>query len=262
MAGRIRGTRPTYDRSGGAVDSSGGEEPPAAGGTRRSAASKRADEIRADDGCSRSQSFGGFRSLRGVAHTFLLDAGNRAFLLWPGGSRHGGSPDRIPGRTWLQGRQRRSGHEHTFRFGCAGQSAAGPCGGSNRRAAGTDGRLCCGGAGFSPGVRRSTCVGAGGVYRGVRNGRGRTGGIAAATGSRILGAETLWRSRCIDRHSGDDRSRDWAGDSGRIFDITGGYAGAFELFILAEAVGALATFVCQSYAQSAGIRAIPAPASA
>jgi len=50
--------------------------------------------------------------------------------------------------------------------------------------------------------------------------------------------------------------------AGRIFDITGGYAGAFELFILADAVGALATFVCQSYAQSAGIRAVPAPASA
>src|SRR5215831_15950773 len=50
--------------------------------------------------------------------------------------------------------------------------------------------------------------------------------------------------------------------AGRIFDVTGGYAGAFELFILAEVVGALATFVCQSYAQSAGIRAVPAPASA
>lgn len=50
--------------------------------------------------------------------------------------------------------------------------------------------------------------------------------------------------------------------AGRIFDITGSYAGAFELFILADAVGALATCVCQSYAQSAGIRAAPAPASA
>jgi MFS family permease len=50
--------------------------------------------------------------------------------------------------------------------------------------------------------------------------------------------------------------------AGRIFDLTGGYAGAFELFILADTVGALATFVCQSYAQSAGIRAVPAPASA
>ena len=50
--------------------------------------------------------------------------------------------------------------------------------------------------------------------------------------------------------------------AGRIFDVTGGYAGAFELFILADVVGALATFACQSYAQSAGIRAAPAPASA
>jgi sugar phosphate permease len=50
--------------------------------------------------------------------------------------------------------------------------------------------------------------------------------------------------------------------AGRIFDITGGYADAFELFILADAVGALATFVCQSYAQSARVRAAPAPASA
>jgi MFS family permease len=50
--------------------------------------------------------------------------------------------------------------------------------------------------------------------------------------------------------------------AGRIFDITGGYAGAFELFILADAVGALATFVCQSYAQSARVRAALAPASA
>jgi MFS family permease len=33
--------------------------------------------------------------------------------------------------------------------------------------------------------------------------------------------------------------------AGRIFDVTGGYAGAFELFILADAVGALATFVCR-----------------
>jgi MFS family permease len=41
--------------------------------------------------------------------------------------------------------------------------------------------------------------------------------------------------------------------AGRIFDITGGYAAAFELFILADAVGALATFVCQSYVQSTGM---------
>jgi len=48
----------------------------------------------------------------------------------------------------------------------------------------------------------------------------------------------------------------------RIFDITGGYAGAFELFILANVIGALAAFVCQSYAKSAGISIALAPASA
>jgi hypothetical protein len=50
--------------------------------------------------------------------------------------------------------------------------------------------------------------------------------------------------------------------AGRIFDISGGYAGAFELFILADTIGALVTFVCQSYPQSAAIRIVPAPASA
>jgi len=50
--------------------------------------------------------------------------------------------------------------------------------------------------------------------------------------------------------------------AGRIFDITGGYAGAFELFILANVIGALAAFVCQSYAKSAGISIALAPASA
>jgi MFS family permease len=49
--------------------------------------------------------------------------------------------------------------------------------------------------------------------------------------------------------------------AGRIFDITGGYAAAFELFILADAVGALATFACQSYAQSSGMSIAQASAS-
>lgn len=49
--------------------------------------------------------------------------------------------------------------------------------------------------------------------------------------------------------------------AGRIFDITGGYAAAFELFILADAVGALATFVCQSFAQSSGMSIAQASAS-
>ena len=50
--------------------------------------------------------------------------------------------------------------------------------------------------------------------------------------------------------------------AGRIFDITGSYAAAFQLFILADAVGALATFVCQSYAQSSGMSIAQASASA
>jgi len=50
--------------------------------------------------------------------------------------------------------------------------------------------------------------------------------------------------------------------AGRIFDITGGYAGAFELFILANVIGALAAFACQPYAQVAKISIAPAPASA
>jgi len=50
--------------------------------------------------------------------------------------------------------------------------------------------------------------------------------------------------------------------AGRVFDLTGSYTGAFELFILADAVAALATFVCQSYAQSTGMSIAPASASA
>jgi sugar phosphate permease len=50
--------------------------------------------------------------------------------------------------------------------------------------------------------------------------------------------------------------------AGRIFDLTGSYAGAFELFIRANAIGALVTFVCQSYPQGAGVSIVPAPASA
>ena len=50
--------------------------------------------------------------------------------------------------------------------------------------------------------------------------------------------------------------------AGRVFDLTGSYTGAFELFILADAVAALATFVCQSYAQSIGMRITQASAFA
>jgi len=50
--------------------------------------------------------------------------------------------------------------------------------------------------------------------------------------------------------------------AGRVFDLTGSYTGAFELFILADAVAALATFFCQSYAQSTGMSIAQASASA
>jgi len=50
--------------------------------------------------------------------------------------------------------------------------------------------------------------------------------------------------------------------AGRIFDITSGYTGAFELFVLANAIGAVAAFACRPYAQVAQISIAPAPASA
>jgi MFS family permease len=51
--------------------------------------------------------------------------------------------------------------------------------------------------------------------------------------------------------------------AGRIFDITGSYAGAFELFILLDVIAAIATFACQPYAsQSSRVAIAPVPASA
>ena len=51
--------------------------------------------------------------------------------------------------------------------------------------------------------------------------------------------------------------------TGRIFDLTGSYAGAFELFILLDLIGAIAAFACQPYAkQSPSVAIAPAPASA
>jgi MFS family permease len=44
--------------------------------------------------------------------------------------------------------------------------------------------------------------------------------------------------------------------AGRIFDITGSYAGAFELFILLDIIGAIAAFACQPYARPSPRRAI------
>ncbi|MBV8056694.1 MAG: MFS transporter [Deltaproteobacteria bacterium] len=51
--------------------------------------------------------------------------------------------------------------------------------------------------------------------------------------------------------------------AGRIFDMTGSYAGAFELFILLDLIGAVAAFACQPYARrSSRIAIAPVPASA
>jgi MFS family permease len=51
--------------------------------------------------------------------------------------------------------------------------------------------------------------------------------------------------------------------TGRIFDMTGSYAGAFELFILLDIIGAVAAFACQPYArQSPRVAIAPVPASA
>ena len=51
--------------------------------------------------------------------------------------------------------------------------------------------------------------------------------------------------------------------AGRIFDLTGSYTGAFELFILLDIIGAVAAFACQPYArQSLRVAISPVPASA
>ena len=51
--------------------------------------------------------------------------------------------------------------------------------------------------------------------------------------------------------------------AGRIFDLTGSYTGAFELFILLDIIGAVAAFACQPYArQSLQVAIAPVPASA
>jgi MFS family permease len=51
--------------------------------------------------------------------------------------------------------------------------------------------------------------------------------------------------------------------TGRIFDLTGSYAGAFELFILLDLIGAIAAFACQPYArQSSRVAITSVPASA
>jgi len=51
--------------------------------------------------------------------------------------------------------------------------------------------------------------------------------------------------------------------AGRVFDMTGSYAGAFEFFILLDIIGAAAAFGCQPYATARSRIAIaPVPASA
>jgi len=50
--------------------------------------------------------------------------------------------------------------------------------------------------------------------------------------------------------------------AGRIFDLTGSYINTFELFVLLNAIGSVATLACQPYAPRAQIRMAPEPASA
>jgi sugar phosphate permease len=51
--------------------------------------------------------------------------------------------------------------------------------------------------------------------------------------------------------------------AGRIFDLTGSYSGAFELFILLDIIGAVAAFGCRPYARrSSRVAIAPMPASA
>ena len=51
--------------------------------------------------------------------------------------------------------------------------------------------------------------------------------------------------------------------AGHIFDVTGSYTGAFELFILLDLIGAIAAFACQSYAAgSLPLQAAATPVSA
>jgi MFS family permease len=50
--------------------------------------------------------------------------------------------------------------------------------------------------------------------------------------------------------------------AGRIFDMTGSYTGAFQLFVVLNAIGAAAAFACQPYAERAQIKLEPASTSA
>ena len=50
--------------------------------------------------------------------------------------------------------------------------------------------------------------------------------------------------------------------AGRIFDMTSSYAGAFELFIVLNAIAAVAAFACQPYAENAQLKLVSVPSSA
>jgi len=50
--------------------------------------------------------------------------------------------------------------------------------------------------------------------------------------------------------------------AGRIFDMTGSYRGAFELFIVLNAIAAVAAFACQPYAENAQLKLVSVPSSA
>jgi MFS family permease len=50
--------------------------------------------------------------------------------------------------------------------------------------------------------------------------------------------------------------------AGRIFDMTGSYAGAFELFVILYAIGAAAAFACRPYAENAQLKLVSVPSSA
>ena len=51
-------------------------------------------------------------------------------------------------------------------------------------------------------------------------------------------------------------------EAGRIFDMTGSYGGAFQFFIILNAIGAGAAFACRPYAENVQIKLVPAPTSA
>jgi MFS family permease len=50
--------------------------------------------------------------------------------------------------------------------------------------------------------------------------------------------------------------------AGRVFDLTGSYISSFELFVLLNAIGSVATLACRPYATRAQIRMAPESASA